>query len=395
VESAATGRMTVENTGTEALQHLFLLRIENGRGMFHYLPALAAGQKVGAQLVLTGGDLPLERLVDQIGKALGQRLVQEGLFSDEAQAMVNTWSRSYFRTEGTRVLYLVPRAQIDQTLPLQIQAYTPRGAVAPTHLERVFVGRVECLTPEEEARIETWLRDLGSSDAGRAAAARAGLVALGRFAEPHLQRALQESPDPVVRASAQALLNGDALDELTAAERAFPDDPGVKARHAALDRRAGLADEAKAEGQTALTLLQSHAPSTPKNSTAMDHVAERKWLRSVAFAREAIGDPGPAAAAYAEWIGFASGLKNQDCHTSTLVRPLSYSDLREWWGGERFRTFAQAAGQTDARIAAAQERLKTAPNDSQALLTLAYLLPARGEDDAAEQAWLKLEAGGN
>ena len=60
---------------------------------------------------------------------------------------------------------------------------------------------------------------------------------------------------------------------------------------------------------------------------------------------------------------------------------------------ERFLSFAQDAGKTDAPIADARERLKTAPSDPQALLTLAYLLPARGETDAAEQAWEKLGAG--
>ena len=156
------------------------------------------------RIVLDAQAEPLDRLVGSMGQALAGRLVEQGLYADEAWAMVSTWSRSYFRTEGIRVLYAVPRAQIDRNLPLQI-------APAPQRLTRVFVGRVECLTPEQEARVEGWLRDLASPDAAQAAAARDGLIALGRFAEPHLRRALQTSRDPAVRARAQALLHSDAL----------------------------------------------------------------------------------------------------------------------------------------------------------------------------------------
>jgi cytochrome c-type biogenesis protein CcmH/NrfG len=51
------------------------------------------------------------------------------------------------------------------------------------------------------------------------------------------------------------------------------------------------------------------------------------------------------------------------------------------------------AGKTDAFIAAAQQKLKTAPSDPTALVTLGYLLPARGDTNAAEQAWQELGAG--
>ncbi len=389
VRTGADGRVTLANIGTEPLNHLFLMRVEHGRGTYQYLPTLGAGAERRAQIVLDERAAPLEEFVAQIGQALGARLVEQGLFADEARAMVNTWSRSYFRTEGMRLLYLVPRAQIDRTLPLTIHGVTVHGVATPHTLERVFVGRVECLTPEEETRIEGWLRDLAAPDTDRAAAARAGLVALGRFAEPHLRRALQNSSDPAVRARAQRLLLGDALDELIAAEQAFPAEVDVAARLAALQRRAGLVDAAKSKGAAALVRLQAAVPAQS------DHVARRKWLRSTAFAREAIGDPGPAAAAYGDWVRFAAGLNGrqcQGCHKDVGVKPLTYADLRDWWGGERFRATALAAGQTETLIAAAEAKLKTAPADPEALITLAYLLPARGDGDAANRIWEKLGA---
>jgi hypothetical protein len=387
VQTAAEGRLTLANAGAEPLEHLFVLRVEGGRGVFQYLPSLGVGAEKRLQIAMSGEAAPLEEFVGKIGRAVGERLVEQGLFPDEAQAMVNTWSRSYFRTEGIRVLYLVPRAQIDRTLPLKITAQLANGGAAPTQVERVFVGRVECLTPEQEQKIEGWLRDLAASDADRATAARAGLLALGRFAEPHLRRAVQNSSDPAVRAQAQALLLSDALSELIAAEKEFPSDLDVTARLAALQRRAGQNPEATAKGEAVLARLQAKAPAKT------DHVGQRKWLRSLAFAREAIGEPSAAADAYGEWVSFAATLKKQECqncHKDTRVKPLSYADLRDWWGGERFREMATAAGKTEALIAAAEGKLKASPADPGALVTLAYLLPGRGENEAADRAWAKL-----
>ena len=71
-------------------------------------------------------------------------------------------------------------------------------------------------------------------------------------------------------------------------------------------------------------------------------------------------------------------------------RTLTYADLRDWWGGERFRTMAVEAGKTETLIAAAEEKLKASPSDPAALLTLAYLLPARGDAHAADAVWQKL-----
>ncbi len=400
VQTGTEGRVTLANMGTEPLSDLFLLRVENGSGTFQYFPTLGAGQKTRAQIVMGADAVPLDPFVGRIGQALGVRLVEQGLYAEEAQAMVNTWSRSYFRTPGIRVLYIVPRSQIDRNLPLKITGYKPHGSgtVAPQQIERVFVGRVECLTPEEEARINGWLRDLASTEAERVAAARNGLIALGRFAEPHLRRAMQNSSDPMVRARAQALLSHDAISELVAAERAFPQEVDVTARLAALERRAGLTAEAKAKGEAALAALQAHVAPQPTHGNVFNSSdpARRRWLRSMAFAREAIGDPGPAVDAYADWVNFAAGVKGSDCqtcHKDALVKPLTYRDLRDWWGGERLRSVAIASGKTEALIAAAQERLKANASDPQALVTLGYLLPARGDTVAADQAWAKLGVG--
>lgn len=89
-------------------------------------------------------------------------LVMEGLYAKEAKAMVATWRDSWFE-EGTRVFYVAPRGFVDDVLPLAI---TP----APAAVARVFVGRMEIVTADRLAAVESALasRDTASiRSAGR------------------------------------------------------------------------------------------------------------------------------------------------------------------------------------------------------------------------------------
>ena len=123
--------------------------------------------------------------------------VHDGLFADEATAMVETWSRSWFTTEGARVMVLVPRPLTDAILPLDVHP-------VPDELVRVLVGRLEYIPPEVEESVLSDLRAL-EDDTSRDAALRR-LAAHDRFLEPHLHRALAISEDPVVQARARELI---------------------------------------------------------------------------------------------------------------------------------------------------------------------------------------------
>jgi hypothetical protein len=70
---------------------------------------------------------------------LEKMLIGQGLFPAEAKAMIETWRDSWFE-EGARLFYIAPRAAIDNILAIQISP-------APSSLARVFVGRVELITP--------------------------------------------------------------------------------------------------------------------------------------------------------------------------------------------------------------------------------------------------------
>ena len=99
-------------------------------------------------------------------------LIANGLYRKEAEAMVATWSDTWFE-EGTRLFYIVPRAAVDAILPLTM---TP----APAEVARVFVGRMELVTPAAQAIVA---RALAAND-------RATLARYGRFLQPIGQRVI-------------------------------------------------------------------------------------------------------------------------------------------------------------------------------------------------------------
>ena len=82
----------------------------------------------------------------RLTRSLEQTLAGSGLYPKEAAAMVDTWRDSWFE-EGTRVFYVLPQPAVDAMLPLEI---TPR----PASIARVFVGRMEVITPETRAAVE-------------------------------------------------------------------------------------------------------------------------------------------------------------------------------------------------------------------------------------------------
>jgi len=118
----------------------------------------------------------LTSTVESLSEDLEGLLIEQGLYPDEARAMVATWRNSWFE-EGSRVLYIVPRAFVDEVLPLAISP-------APSQTVRVFVGRMELITPASEQAVE---RALANHD-------RRIIDKFGRFLEPILDQLKAENP---------------------------------------------------------------------------------------------------------------------------------------------------------------------------------------------------------
>jgi len=120
---------------------------------------------------------PLDGSLDSLASILEGILISQGLFPDEAHAMIETWKDSWFE-EGARLIYIIPRAFVDSVLPLHINP-------APNNTTRVFVGRLELVTPATQHIVESaYLQG-----------DRATLLKYSRFLEPILVSMIQQTAD--------------------------------------------------------------------------------------------------------------------------------------------------------------------------------------------------------
>jgi hypothetical protein len=131
------GKVEIRNSGNEPIAAAILFENRGGKLGYRVIDGLR-GTAVVERPELTGD-------LESLRGRLADTLVELGLYRKEARAMVETWRDSWFE-EGMRVLYMVPRATVDELLPIAIQP-------APSGLARVFVGRVEMLSPEMETAI--------------------------------------------------------------------------------------------------------------------------------------------------------------------------------------------------------------------------------------------------
>lgn len=180
------GRLEIKNVGTQPIP--FAIFFENQGGALGYRIA----ETVGDTTMMEPPEL--NRDLAAIQQTLVARLTRLGLYPKEARAMVDTWADSW-STEGARVLYIVPRATVDSVLPLTI---TP----APREMQRVFVGRVEVLSPGTRKLITHAVRS-GDNET---------LTALGRFLEPFVAQMQRTDKDfvlsPAVLAYLRAIATG-------------------------------------------------------------------------------------------------------------------------------------------------------------------------------------------
>jgi hypothetical protein len=158
---ASDGKLVVESLSEDEIPNAIFFERRGERVGYCITGALSDATMVDAPVL--SGDL------DSLYADLEDILVSQGLYRDEAHTMVETWKDSWFE-EGSRLIYIVPSGFIDRVLPLTIDP-------APGQIVRVFVGRLEIITP-------------ATADAVRTALAHNDEVTLdkyGRFLEPILQ----------------------------------------------------------------------------------------------------------------------------------------------------------------------------------------------------------------
>jgi len=130
------------------------------------------------------------RSADSLLQELEGTLISRGLYEDEARAMIATWRNSWFE-EGSRLLYFLPGRAVNGILPLAVSP-------APASTVRVFVGRLELVTPATERAVR---QAFAWHD-------QAELDKYKRFLEPILKGMLANAQaDPTYASKLQGYLN--------------------------------------------------------------------------------------------------------------------------------------------------------------------------------------------
>jgi len=169
-KQASDGKLLVENRGEEEIPNTILFE-RRGEKVGYRIGGAVSREAVLKSAELTG-------TVEDLARELEGMLVEQGLYEDEAHAMVETWRGSWFE-DGSRLFYIVPVDLVNRILPLSINP-------APAQIARVFVGRLELVTPATEQAIESAF----------AARDRATLAKYGRFLEPILQTMIAKETNP-------------------------------------------------------------------------------------------------------------------------------------------------------------------------------------------------------
>ena len=131
------------------LRSIWLLDVRpDGTSAFRHLPSFTSRNEYDdyeGRRFYTSGNFPDTAFSkDNLAKLraeMCEALVGDGLFGDEADALLNTWELSYFLSPGQRLFFLVPRAWTDAVLPLKLSV--------PADVTRVMVGRIELVTPRQ------------------------------------------------------------------------------------------------------------------------------------------------------------------------------------------------------------------------------------------------------
>lgn len=168
--------LELANRGSEPIRRLFIAEITKAQDSFVIVEDLLPGE---TRRIHRASHPPVAPSSTGKGLAaqLEESLIAEGLFPDEAKAMIHTWHHSWLDEPGLRVLYTLPEPWTDRILPLTVRP-------SPGSTVRVMVGRAELVT-RATLQIAREQLELARSSPEVAARTLAGLR-LGRFLGPTL-----------------------------------------------------------------------------------------------------------------------------------------------------------------------------------------------------------------
>lgn len=129
----------------DALPRMWVVHV-SADGHVAYRSIQAGKQRSVTAALPVASDAASSQLV-ALRRELKGALTAEGLYEDEAEAMLATWQLSYFDSEGMRVFFVLSRAWTDAQLPLWTSV--------PANITRVMLGRVELISPHQQAALRS------------------------------------------------------------------------------------------------------------------------------------------------------------------------------------------------------------------------------------------------
>ena len=133
------GQIEAMNQSAAEIPKLILFERRGEKIGFREVNSLREGALLDPPVLGVSQNASLDSLLSDLEASL----ISSGLYPEEAHAMLESWKDSWFE-EGSRLIYIVPRSFVDKILPLTIEP-------EPANIQRVFVGRMELLTPATQS----------------------------------------------------------------------------------------------------------------------------------------------------------------------------------------------------------------------------------------------------
>lgn len=135
-------------------------------------------------------------------KQVRQALIEAGLFEAEADVVLRIWRKRLLEADGVTVFHLMPAAEYDRMLPLEI---SPAPAARPVRVGIALHPHIE-VEPDLAARVPALIRRLDDEDFAEREKAAKALLEIGPVAISLLRAELEKKPAPEVRRHIQAVL---------------------------------------------------------------------------------------------------------------------------------------------------------------------------------------------
>jgi hypothetical protein len=181
-----SGQIAAMNQSADEISKVILFERRGEKIGFREVSALHEGAILDAPVLGAAQNASLDSLLPDLEASL----ISSGLYPEEAHAMLESWKDSWFE-EGSRLIYIVPNSFVEKILPLSIEPQ-------PATVHRVFVGRMELLTPATQNAIETAVATHDHATLGK----------YGRFLAPMIESILRKNPNSLHSAELSQELNG-------------------------------------------------------------------------------------------------------------------------------------------------------------------------------------------